>query len=287
MKPFFKIVFLIILLFSGFRSVAQTRATLPTGWDMGLNFGFYIPSSFHAQFYNGDAANVNNIDYIFKNKYQRDEISNSLNSTDTFFITGMPSNMHYTSAFNVGIYFRRTFENDFGFAFQFNYSKLKASDFFQVEVDPYLILTEPDLRLFSIWGMEERVNFDLVFSRYFPVKSEVFLPFFEAGFNINSTRVIENKIKINQLEYSLVDVYLNGSYVPGVQQNQYTVQQGGVGWGISGTGGVKMIFNNGLSIDPGVQLLYQKINLEGYERYRPALVFFVRMSLTGFFVANE
>lgn len=280
---------LIILLFFFNINIANGQSNKPIleGWDFGMNFGYHLPSSYHAGFYDGSSTNVNNLDYIFGNKYYYDQIRNSLNASDTFFITGMPNKMRYTGAFLIGIYFRRTFDKNFGFSLQFNFSKLKAGDFFQIEVDPYYILTEPDYRLFQIWGTEDRVNIDLNFSKYFPGKSKTVIPFFEAGLNLNSTRVIENKIKINNLEYSIVDVYLNGTYVPGAQQTQYIVQQGGIGWGINGGGGIKLIFNENISIDPGFQILAQKINLEGYDRIRPSFVFYVRLSMAGFFANTE
>lgn len=283
----FKIIILLSLLGAYRPSFSHSETGKFTGWDLGMNFGFYVPAAYHARFYDGSATNVNHISYVFGNKYYYDQIRNSLNSSDTFFITGMPSNMRYTSTFSVGLYFRRTFENKLGIAMEFNFSKLKAEDFFQIQVDPNIILTEPDLRLFPIWGMEERVNINLLFSKYFPSKNSLYVPFFEAGLNINSTRVTENKIKINDLEYSIVDVYLSGSYVPGVQQTQYDIRQGGIDLGLAAGGGVKLVFNKNISIDPGIQLLYQKIKLEAYERFKPGLVFFVRLSLAGFFANNE
>jgi hypothetical protein len=282
------IIFFAFLLFNTAKSQDEyTGDPILSGWDFGLNFGFYLPSAYHAKFYDGSEENVNKISYVFTNKYWRDEIRNSLNSSDTFYISGMPQNMHYTGAFTIGLYFRRTFDKYFGFSLQFNYSKLHANDLFQINVDPNIILTDPDLRLFPIWGIEERVNIDLNFSKYFHAHSQTMVPFLEAGININSTRVKENSIQINDLKYSLIDVYLNGSYVPGMQQSQYYIQQGGVGWGINAGGGLRLIFNEYVSIDPGVTIYYQKINLERYEQFRPGVVFYVRLSLSGFFAATE
>ncbi len=285
-----KIVFAILFLILGATAYAQEDAEggrgIASGWDFGLNFGFYIPPAYHAGFYDGSEENVNKMSYVFGNKYYRDEISRSLNSSDTFFITGMPQNMHYTGAFTIGLYFRRTFDKYFGFSMQFNYSKLHANDLFQIEVDPNTILTEPDLRTFPIWGVEERVNIDLNFSKYFHTKSKISLPFVEAGFNINSSTVKENMIQINDLKYSLVDVYLNGSgYVPNLSQTTYTVHQGGIGWGINAGGGLRLIFNEAVSVDPGVTFYYQKVALENYEKFKPGVVIYVRLSLSGFFAA--
>ena len=282
-----RILFFLILFLSLQSSLhAQESKVDLSGFDLGLNFGLYVPPAYHAGFYNGSSENVNNIDFIFGNSFQYDQIRNSLNSSDTFFISGMPTDMRYTAAFNIGIYFRKTFKNNLGISLQFNMAKLTASDFFQIQVDPNIILTEPDYRLFSIWGKEDRVNIDLQLIKFFPLKNQMFVPFVEAGLNINSTRVKEHKIQINELEYSLVNVYLNGSYIPGAQQTQYVVQQGGIGWGLTASGGLKMIFNQSISVDPGVQFFMQKINLEDYQEFKPGFVFFVRLSLAGFFASN-
>jgi hypothetical protein len=233
------------------------------------------------------SSNVNKISYVFGNKYWYQDIFNRLNASDTIFVLELPSNMRYGPSFQVGVYFRRTFDNYTGFSLQFDYSKLIATDKFTVEVDPNFILSEPDIRIYDIWGLEERVNIDLLFSKYFKTKNPVFLPFIEAGLNLSSTRVKEHKIKIEDLEYSLVDVYLSGGYVPNSPQNEYEIQQGGIGLGISAALGVKLVFNDQVSIDPGFRMYFQKVNLEGYQLMKPMCSLFVRLSLSDFFATYE
>lgn len=286
------------ILFSGFVAIflsldliAQKEEIQPQNgfgyWDLGLNFGLYLPSNYNAGFYDGSNTNVNKTSYIFGNKYWYEDIKRELNSSDTIFVRELPTNMRYTPAFQVGLYFRRTFDNYFGISLQFDYSKLTAADKFTVEVDPGFIAQEPDIRIFDIWGIEERVNIDLLVSRYFKLKNPLFIPFFEGGLNISSTRVKENKIRLETLEYSLVDVYLSGSFVPGAAQNQYVIQQGGMGLGLSAALGVKLKFNDQVSVDPGFRIYYQKIKLEGYELMKPAFAVFIRLSLTDFFTSYE
>ena len=253
-------------------------------WDLGINMGMHWAASYQAKFYDGSPNNVNNINYVFGNKYWNQEIMNALNVADTFYLRELPGNMRYTGAFQIGLFFRKTFDNYFGFTIQFDYSKLTASDFFTLEVDPQpSIGQEPDIRIYPIWGIEDRVNIDLLFSHYFKTKSPYLMPFIETGLNINSVRVKENKIQIENLTYSLIDVYLNGSYVPGMPQSTYHVQQGGIGWGASLAAGLKMIFNDYVSIDPGFRVYYQSVNLEYYENLAFSYSFFVRLSLSDFF----
>jgi len=300
MKPTFNLIIFLILTLSSqiifaqsneYGSDANVREKASTGfayWDLGLNFGLYLPSKFHAGFYNGNSKNVNKIDYVLNNQYWHNDIKNALNVADDFYLRELPTNMRYTPAFQIGIYFRKTFDNYTGFSLQFDYSKLTASDFFTLEIDPQTAIgKEADIRLFPIWGIEERINIDLLFSKYFKTNSKTIIPFFEGGLNINSSIVKEHKIKIENLSYSLVDVYLNGSYVPGAAQNTYRVQQGGIGWGVSAASGIKLIFNESVSIDPGFRVYYQKVKLEGYEQFKVAFAFFIRLSLSNFFAGGE
>lgn len=257
-----------------------------TGLDVGLNFGFYIPNNYNAGFYDGSDANDNKISYVLGNTYWRNEINNLLNISDTFIIAEMPLNMKYTPTYTMGIYFRKTYDNYLGFSASFNYSKLVANDVLVLEVDPNQILTQPDYRYINIWGIEDRMNMDFNISKYFPIKNKMFVPFVEAGLNINSTKVKENKIKVVNSDYSLVNIYLNQAYTPGVQLNEYVINQGGIGFGVNLGGGVRMIFNEKISIDPGFTIYQSRINLDGYKGFRPSAVFFVRLSLTGFLLSG-
>jgi len=256
-------------------------------WDLGLNFGAYFASNYHAQFYNGSEENVNKISYVFGNKYWYEDIKRELNATDTVFVRELPTNMRYNAAFQIGIYLRRTFDNYIGFSLQFDYSKLTAADVYTLEVDPNYIGSEPDIRIYNIWGVEDRINIDLLFSKYFKTKNPIIIPFFEGGLNITSTEVKEHKIKVENLEYSLVNTYINGSYVPGAAQNSYDIYQGGMGVGFSVAAGIKFQLSKQFSFDPGIRFYYQKIKLEGYNVMKPAFSIFFRLSLADFFSSYE
>jgi hypothetical protein len=284
---------LIIFILSFFSIKAQDDDNKPDGnefvgrWDLGLNFGVYLPSNYHAKFYNGSEENVNKMSYVFGNKYWYEDIKRELNASDTIFVRELPGNMRYNAAFQVGIYLRRTFDNYLGFSLQFDYSKLTAADVYTLEVDPYLIGREPDIRIYNIWGVEERVNIDILMSKYFKTKNPLFIPFFEAGLNITSTKVKENKIKVENLEYSLIDVYLNGSYIPNAPQTTYEIYQGGMAMGFSIAGGVKLQFSKQFSFDPGFRIYFQNIKLERYDLMKPAFSIFFRLSLADFFSSYE
>ncbi len=256
-------------------------------WDLGLNFGMHWAAKYHAGFYDGSPNNVNNINIVFNNKFYVDDIKNDLNVADAFYLNELPQDMRYTGAFQIGIYLRKTFDNYTGFSLQFDYTKLTASDVFTLLIDPQTAIgQEDDIRIYNIWGVEDRVNIDILFSKYFKTKSSMLVPFFESGFNINSTVVKENKINIEGVDYTLVDEYLNGGYVPNSGQNVYTIRQGGLGWGVSAAVGLKMIFSETVSVDPGFRVYYQKINLERYQNFGLSYSIFVRLSLSDFFSSS-
>ncbi len=281
-------IFLLIGLFAySQKEDEETNGEFVGRWDLGLNFGLYLPSNYQAKFYNGSDENVNKISYVFGNKYWYEDIKRQLNAADTVIVRELPEKMRYNTAFQVGIYLRRTFDNYFGFSLQFDYSKLTAADVYTLEVDPNYIGTEPDIRIYNIWGVEERINIDLLFSKYFKTKNPIIIPFFEGGLNITSTEVKEHKIKVDNLEYSLVNTYLNGSYVPGMPQNSYNIYQGGMGLGFSVAAGVKFQLSHQFSFDPGIRIYYQRIKLEGYDVMKPAFSIFFRLSLADFFSSYE
>jgi len=286
-----KYLIAIFLFFSTISLIAQDNSPdkqdFVGRWDLGLNFGVYLPSNYHAKFYDGSEENVNKISYVFGNKYWYEDIKRELNASDTVFVRELPTNMRYNAAFQVGIYLRRTFDNYIGFSLQFDYSKLTAADVYTLEVDPNYIGSEPDIHIYNIWGVEERVNIDLLFSKYFKTKNPIIIPFFEGGLNITSTKVKEHKIKVENLEYSLVNTYINGSYVPGAAQNSYEIYQGGMGVGFSVAAGIKFQLSQQFSFDPGIRIYYQKIKLEGYDVMKPAFSIFFRLSLADFFSSYE
>ncbi len=291
-----KALFLFLLLINSFILFAQSDDNekdyddpMAFGhWDLGLNFGMHWANKYHAGFYDGSPENVNTINFIFDNPYHRQDIMRALNVADTFYLAELPQNMRYNPAFQIGIYFRKTFDNYTGLSLQFDYTKLTAADAFTLEIDPQPnIGKEPDIRIYQIWGVEERINIDILYSKFFKLENPMFIPFFESGININSTIVKENKIKIENLQYSLINNYIQGGYVPGVQPNTYHVQQGGIGWGVSAAVGLKLVFNESVSIDPGFRVYYQKVNLEGYEEFKPSYSIFIRLSLSDFFAGGD
>ncbi len=278
---YIKVIILLASLISGVKCYAQTGDddTL-SRFSYGMNVGFYFPDNHPAAFYNGSPVNENKLDLILKNKYYMAGIDTVLNPyrIDTTHPYDLPSEMKYSPAYSIGFYVRYELSKNLGVFAQFNFVKLTAKDVFLLNMDaPQGYNLDPTYKICDIWGKEKRVNIDIGISKYYNLAPKMVL-FYESGLNINNTRVIENKIRIGEQTFSLVNQYGNQSYVPNSQLTQYEMIQGGVGFGVFATGGVRLIFNDYLSVDPGATFYWKGINLGTYDGFRPNFNFFVRFS---------
>ena len=276
MKFISTLLFLVFIYSFGFSQIEprfdSNYSSSPMNWTFGMNFGFYFANKATANYYNGSDYNENKIQFVLGNKYWREDINKKLNIADTFILEQLPAQMRYDPAVSIGFYARGEMSKTLGLIFQFNYQNLKATDFFTINVDPVTYLTEPDIRLCPIFGSEKRINIDIGISKTFRSKEKTQI-FLEGGFNLNNTKVVESKIQIEDLEYSLVNVYLNQAYVPNSNLQQYVINQGGIGFGTFLSSGVKLVFNDALSIDPGATLYWKSIHLEGYDYSTPRILF--------------
>jgi hypothetical protein len=248
-------------------------------FSYGLNVGFYFPDNHPATFYNGSPVNDNKLDLILRNQYYRKDIEDTLGyKLDSAHPYDLPSKMRYSAAYTIGFYFRYQLDKSLGIFASFNFVKLEAKDVFLLNLDlPEGYNLDPRYRQFPIWGKEKRVNIDVGISKYFPLAPKTTL-FVEGGLNMNNVRVIENKIAINNTAYSLVNVYGNQSYIPNSQLQQYQVIQGGVGFGMFASSGVRLVFSDYLSLDPGFTFYWKGINLGKYDGFRPNFTAFVRFT---------
>jgi hypothetical protein len=275
------------------------------GWRFGINMGMYFANKETVGFYNGLPENENRIQWVLNNKYWYDDIRQQLNShniiknpDDVYSVWqgdydawraeyGVPEgdttkwwiyypDLKFNSTISVGFYAKYNFNNSTGIFLQSNYVKLKTTGVFQMTIDSINNVANPSLRTGYIWGTQEQVTIDIGISKFWPVGKITHI-FVETGFQMNSTRALENKIQIGNLEYSLVNQYGDGSYVPNSNMTAYDIYQGGIGFGIFLAGGVKFIVSESVSIDPGIQFNYKKINLEGYSDFSMDYYAYVRL----------
>jgi len=246
------------------------------GLEYGGIAGFYFAGQGTAGFYSGKPENENNVNYILKNQYRYDEIYNLLDVNDTVFVREYPEKMKYTPAFSFGLFVKYDLNCHTGIYVQFSYARLKAKDVVSFEVDPKEYLTEPDIRLFPIYGVEERNMIDLGFTHAFG-DNKVARMLIGGGINMNNTLVKEHILRIEDKPYSLVNVYGSNPYVPGGTQQAYEMRQGGIGFGIFGTLGARIEFSPAIALEPGFTFYYKQIAIESGSGFTPHMNFFVKL----------
>jgi hypothetical protein len=244
------------------------------GWVFGLNMGVYLPSKATAGYYDGSSKNENNAAYVMSNYYWYQEIYNALGAHDSISISGLPQNMHYKGALQPALYGEFAFNSRVSLTIQFSYMKLKANDVIIFEVDPKPYATEPDLRLYPIRGVEERIYADIGLKKTYPRTSQLAW-FLNGGLNINSTQVKKCSFYIEDKEYSMINNYNNG-YIPNGNNQTFNVYQGGIGIGMFAGGGVSFRFPNGIMLEPGINGHWLMVNLEGYKNMTPGIGSYVR-----------
>ena len=252
------------------------------GLVYGISIGMFKGNSYNALYYNGANYNENNLQFILSNPYHYNEIRNViLHDFDTTAVQP-PTTMTYDMSFMIGFYLRYNFKRNLGIFINFNYAKLNTTGQFALQIDSNTFTSQPALYFYPIIGVEQRTYIDVGLQKQIAIGDKTNF-YYEGGLNFNSTSVKTSEIMIGTLTYSLVNTLLNQSYVPNTQQSSYTVYQGGVGFGFFAGAGVSLIFNNNISLDPGFDIYYQKIGLDGYPDFKLNYNIYVRFVMLNFF----
>jgi len=249
-------------------------------WDFGINIGAYFPSKYSAKFYNGTPypPNINNVEYVFSNKYWYEDIKYLLNSDDTVLIVGYPADMRYQVAFTGGLFVRFNFNRKNGIFLEANYTQLKAENAFTVQVDPQSYLTPPDYRDLPIIGKEYRVLLDLGYQRSFPFESKIYI-FFQGGAIMSYTRVLQSFFIVEGKEYNMVNIYGSQGYIPNTNSQTYNIIQSAIGFGTYFGLGAGFPLTDMFGIEPGFSIQYYPTNLEGYSLWKGNFSLYMRILL--------
>jgi len=250
------------------------------GLVFGINMGMLKANGHSALYYNGSPENENNIKYILSNPYYYNEIKHQLNEHE-YTLYSIPTTMSYDASIMVGFYARYNISNTAGFFIQFNFAKLNTTGQFALSIDSATFTSEPALNYFTIYGQEQRSYIDIGYQKqWFLGKLSNF--FIEGGINFTNVLVKKSAIIINDLDYSIVNVYGSQQYTPNTSLQPYDIRQGGIGLGFFGGGGISLNFNEKVSIEPGFNIYYQSINLTAYEQFRLNYNVYVRLILRDF-----
>ncbi len=253
------------------------------GWRAGGGVGAFFCTGKSANYFNGSPSNENNIQYILSNYTWYNDIKtilvdkNIINVNDTFFIAEYPTNMKYKTAINLGAFARYTFQVNNEFFIQMNYSKLQAVDVFSLGIPTPNYLTFKETYLYPVWGSMSLINIDIGYSRILG-RNKYIQYFIEEGFNLNNTKIKEAKISIESHDYSTINVYGNQVYGSSPDLQEYTLNQGGLGFGFFIAAGAKLNLGGAVAIEPGLCMYWNKFNLTGYKEFNLNYNAFIRLS---------
>jgi hypothetical protein len=129
--------------------------------------------------------------------------------------------------------------------------------------------------LYPIHGAEERIYADIGIKRSYP-KTYRHSYFWMGGLNVNSTQVKKSSFYVEEVEYSMINVYQDGGYVPNNNTQSYSVYQGGIGVGGFAGAGASLSFGNSVVIEPGITAHWLMVKLEDYQNMNPGIGAYVR-----------
>lgn len=284
MKKLLIIVLLVVFTFPTFAGTAtpsrENKKDSLSIKDQGFNFflggGCYFASKYNAQYYDGSILNENNLGYLFSNKYYYDEIINLFKNTypyigDSVRLGGPMGNTSYKVAMMINLGVKYRLSENWGIQLSYSFARLISNGQFRVNYSAIPSISQPGyIDNQYVVGKEDRSLFDFAATYLFSTKSIV-KPFLEAGLQFNFIRVKsmdaifydDNRNKLKS--YSILDTHQQ--YVPGIQSDGTVYKYGGPGFGFSAVAGIKICFNQLISLDPSFYFSASKFGLEGYKDF--------------------
>lgn len=283
MKPVMLLLVVVGLLLSTLQVNGQNKYTdeeckQRTGFEYGAVAGIYIADRTSADFYSGRPDKENYVNYVFNNSHWYEELWKMDFFKDTAYVLDYPEKMSYAPAFSFGLFVKYDLNCKTGIYAQFYYVKLRANDIVTVEVDPPIeALYERKIRHCPIIGIEERNILDLGISHSVGLNKVSRLSL-GAGISMNNTLVKEHSIYLSEKKYNLMRIYGNNLYIPNSNQQIFQVRQGGIGFGMFASVGVRFEFSPVVAIEPGASVHFMKINLDELSSLTPQMNFYLKLS---------
>lgn len=269
--------FIIVLVFSTITGFSQKDSLIidkkidkhpkgKRGWEISGNFGVFKGNNFHAGFYSGNPKNINNLNYVLNNQYWMQEIKTLISDygqRDSISRIYYPETMSYHPALYVGFSGRFHFSDQIAFNLHVNTAQLVTTNFLSFKVfPPYSGMTESFINA-QIYGKETRTHIDVGLMYSFDKKND-FNMFVEMGAHLSSTRVKESAFMLYDNTYSLIDIYAGKPFVPNAPINEYDIYQGGLGFGIFASYGLRYTINEQACIELVPNFYLATVNLPEY-----------------------
>jgi hypothetical protein len=240
-------------------------------WFYGLSLGGYFANSSTANYYNGTGEH--SVETALFRQYNFDRIVSHVDQIiESFEIGELPLNMKYNPAIQIGFFGGLNLSRSFAFTGEFNYTKLSITDRFTLITDRYSSLTEPIILLGDIYGTEERIELRLGVQYTANTKGYIH-PFLESGINITDIKVIENRVRIQGLTFSIREI----------RTDYYNIRDYGMGFGIFTGAGLKMEVSDSFAIRIGGSVSFSRINLGENKEVKPQYTAFLRINLNEVF----
>lgn len=262
------------------------------GLSLTVGIGVLRPDNYHANFFNGNPANVNTLERILYSETYGNQIWNNLSTQDLIgdavanykqITVAEYGDMYYRLAFQLGMGFRYDFErSNWAWQLQFDIAKLNSVGVVLLNSGKgttYLTNQDRFVNCPSL-GTERRIDIDLGFIRKFRLRSGFNIELALGG-NLNNTKVESSDIQIGGITYSILDIW--GGNTPSSYVASYDyINQGGIGYG----GFASLAFGFTLPVGTAMTISYtfhyNKVNLWRYESFAPHHAVKLNVALNNF-----
>ena len=256
---------------------AQKKKSAPeahrmSGLYLNVDAGLLIPNSKQADFYSGRPGNSNTIDRVLHSETYGTQIWSSLvdgghispsaiGDYSQLQVVEYP-HMYYRLTYQLGVGFRYVYESGWGWLLRFDYSQLTAAGQFNLSSNNGTgVLGSRQFVTCDIFGIERRTFIDFGIAKRIPLTSLVDLEI-DFGFDLNSTHVKQNGIRVVGRTYSILDIW--GGYPPSSYTGTYEyLNEGRIGIGGFGSMAVSYLSKVG-SIDLGYSCYYMQTKYTNY-----------------------
>lgn len=239
------------------KDTAKTRNR--EGFYLGVNFGGYVASDATSQFYNGAPDKPNTAAPILdkSNPYYYPTIYNIV-KTD-YVVSEYPT-MKYDPMVMIGGHVGYNMSKKFSLFAEMNFVSLTAKGNLVLQLDK----TPTNKQEFNTFlncpliGKEDRADVNIG-ARSMLGQQGWFLPFIEYGLNFNIIKVKSHTLNIVTDNGSFVGNLLLSDYI-----NNYSVTQGGNGYGFFVTGGGLINMPSRIHLHVGVQVALKSTNINNF-----------------------
>lgn len=277
---------------------AQKKKSVPeahrmSGLYLNVDAGLLIPNSKQADFYSGRPGNSNTIDRVLHSETYGTQIWSSLvdgghispsaiGDYSQLQVVEYP-HMYYRLTYQLGVGFRYVYESGWGWLLRFDYSQLTAAGQFNLSSNNGTgVLGSRQFVTCDIFGIERRTLIDFGIAKRIPLTSLVDLEI-DFGFDLNSTNVKQNGIRVVGRTYSILDIW--GGYPPSSYTGTYEyLNEGRIGIGGFGSMAVSYLSKVG-SIDLGYSCYYMQTKYTNYnenDAYALQHTVFLRFNVNNF-----